>query len=259
MAKPTYNFWIFGDSFGLDNDLTEYYYSLKTKYPTIPNKQDIIGSAWVKIIAEAKGYVYDSQFNLSRHSKSTDWYLMRLYRMIHKGAIRPGDFVLITATAETRFEYSTDIEKSFDFNNPYNNDHLQSYHMMTSNQAFGQDDSVLNKAPGCLDTFMNLHQDLTWLAHLNLMKHEMVKGYLDNLGIDNMIIQSIGSRHDDLPENKLHWGQQPNPMLCIKDSIKEYNIDNEDSFKMYQAFRNHLDPKQNKIYANQLLEFFDDQ
>ncbi len=257
----TFNFWIFGDSFGVSNDITEYYPELKSKYPTIPNRQEIIGTEWVKHIAEHFGYKYDDQFNLARHGKSADWYLMRLYRMIQKGSIRKGDFVLITATAETRFEYSTNIDKQFDFANPKYNDHLKTFHMPKPNQVFGQNNGVNDIIPDCITTYMTLHQDPTWLSHLHLMKHEMIKGFLDSLGINCVIVQSIACRIDTLPTNNLNWGKHPthpNPMLLVEESADEYNIDPRDRFNFYQCFKNHLSAKQNKVYADQLIGFLND-
>ena len=187
----TFNFWVFGDSFGMVNGVTSYYPDMKDAYPDLPYRHDIDNTEWPRHIAEHFGYKYDNQFNLSRQGKSADWYLMRLYRMIQKESIRKGDFVLITATAETRFEYSTDINKEFDFINPRNNDHLKTFQIQQPNQLFGQNNGTNHIMPDCIVTYMSLHQDYTWLSYLNLMKHEMIKGFLDSLGINCFIVQSI--------------------------------------------------------------------
>lgn len=244
------NFWIFGDSFGIPNDVTEYYQELKSLYPTIPDRQDIIGSEWIRHIATHLGYDYNDDYNLCGYGKSADWYLMRLYRMIHKGAIRPGDFVLITATAETRFEYSDNIDKKYKFNDF--NPHLKTFQNIFSAASAGPQPP---QVPSCLQSYMTLYQDHTWLAHLHLMKHEMVKGYLHNLGIDNMIVQGIGCRNDELPDNSLGWGKHPSPYILIDETMSNHGIADDHSFLTYMAFTNHLEPKQNKIYAEQLLEF----
>tara|TARA_R110002153_G_scaffold72733_2_gene190035 strand:- start:246 stop:1025 length:780 start_codon:yes stop_codon:yes gene_type:complete len=253
-----HNFWIFGDSFGVPNDITSYYHNLKKSYPNLPDKQDIVGSEWVQYVAKALGYQYDLVFNMSKHGTSADGYMMRLFRMIQKEAIRPGDFVLITATAETRFQYSDDIEGKFDWNDPYKNGHLKHFHSLGAQQWIGQKDSVLTTAPDCLYTYMNKYQDYTWLAYAHWMKHEFIKGYLDSLNIDSFIVQGIACRQDTLPENKLGWGKQPNPLLLIQESIKEYKIKEDEQFHMYQIFTNHLDPKQNKIYADQIIEYYNE-
>ena len=38
--------------------------------------------------------------------------------------------------------------------------------------------------------------------------------------------------------------------------MSNYNISDEYTFLTYMAFKNHLEPKQNKIYAEQLLKFY---
>ena len=248
-------FWIFGDSFGMSNDVTEYYHELKSNYPTIPNRQDIIGTEWVKLIAEHLNYEYNDEHNLSRYGRSADWYLMRLFRLINKNIINPDDFVLITATSETRFEYSTDINETYEFDG--SNNHIKTFQNSTGHQDFTQKEGAMHwEVPSSLQSYFTLHQDYTWLAHLHLMKHEFVKGYLDNLGIKNMIVQGIGCRNDELPDNNLGWGKQPSPEKLIKETMSNYNISDEYTFLTYMAFKNHLEPKQNKIYAEQLLKFY---
>ena len=253
------NFWIFGDSFGMPNDITFYYHDMKKLYPNLPDKQDILGSEWVKYVAEGLGYQYNADFNMSKHGTSADWYMMQCFKMLQNNSIRQGDFVLITATAETRFQYSDNLDGKFSWDDPYQNGHLKPFMVLGPNQAFGQKDSVLKMAPDCLYTYMNKYQDYTWLSYLHWMKHEFIKGYLDNLGIDCFIIQGLACRHDELPENKLGWGEHPNPLILIQDSIKEYDIKENEQFHMYQIFKNHLDPKQNKFYAEQILEYYNDQ
>lgn len=247
-------FWIFGDSFGVSNDVTEYYHELKSAYPTIPDRQDILGTEWVRHIATHLGYDYNDDYNLCSYGKSADWYLMRMFRLINKKVIEPNDFVLITSTAETRFEYSNDIDKKYEFDGI--NAHIKTFQNSTGHTDFSQKSSTMHwEVPSSLQSYMTLNQDYTWLAHLHLMKHEFAKGYLDSLGIKNMIVQSIGCRNDELPDNSLGWGKQPSPELLIKETMSDYNIADDYTFLTYMAFRNHLEPKQNKIYAKQLLEF----
>jgi len=248
-------FWILGDSFGTSNDVTEYYHELKSAYPTIPNRQDIVNSEWVRIIAEHLQYEYNDEYNLSTYGRSADWYLMKLFRLINKKLISSNDFVLITSTAETRFEYSTDISKTYGFDSI--NSHIKTFQNSTGHQDFTQKEGTMHwEVPSSLQSYMTNNQDYTWLAHLHLMKHEFVKGYLDSLGIKNMIVQGIACRNDDLPDNSLGWGKQPSPEALIKETMGHYGITDDYTFLTYMAFKNHLEPKQNKIYAEQLLEFY---
>ena len=47
-------------------------------------------------------------------------------------------------------------------------------------------------------------------------------------------------------------------MLLIKENAEYYNVDPRDNFNFYQCFANHLAPEQNKVYADQLIEFLND-
>ena len=254
--EPTYNFWVFGDSFGTINDIGYSYHQIKKKYPSMSDRQQLVNSEWPKYIAEHFGFNYDSKFNQAQSGKSADWYLMKLYRMIHKESIRPGDFVLISATAETRFEYSQDISKEWKFNNPESQAHMKTYQPTNFDLGVG-DDPIQERGihPDCLQIYSNLYQDFSWLAHLHLMKHEMVKGYLDNLGISCCIVQSLACRHNELPDNKLNWGEQPNPMKVVLQQTKYHNIKEEDNVEMYDSLKNHFDHIHNKVYAEQLIEY----
>ena len=256
--EQTFNFWVFGDSFGSINDIGYSYNQLKKKYPSISDRQQLVNSEWPKHIAEHFGYVYDSKFNQAKPGRSADWYLMKLYRMIQKESIRPGDFVLISATAETRFEYSQDVSKQWLFDDPKSQLHMKTYQPTDINIAVGED-PIQERGihPDCLHIYSNQYQDFNWLAHLHLMKHEMVKGYLDNLGITCLILQSLACRHNELPNNKLNWGEQPNPMDFVRQQVEFHNIDNADRIEMFDAFKNHFDHTHNEKYAKQLINYID--
>lgn len=247
-------FWIFGDSFGMSNDITEYYHELKSIYPSIPDRQDIVNCNWFEQIAEHLNYEYSDECNLCMYGKSADWYLMELFRLVNNKTIKQNDFVLITATSETRFEYSDDASKTYEFDGT--NDHIKTFqNKFVSGQDFTQEYNHFD-IPQSLTSYMTLNQDYTWLSHLHFIKHEFVKGYLDSLGINNMIVQGIACRNDELPDNSLGWSKQPNPQELIKETMNNYGITDNHTFLTYMAFKNHLEPKQNKIYAEQLLEFY---
>ena len=68
--EQTFNFWVFGDSFGSINDIGYSYNQLKKKYPSISDRQQLVNSEWPKHIAEHFGYVYDSKFNQAKSARN---------------------------------------------------------------------------------------------------------------------------------------------------------------------------------------------